>query len=1018
MNRWEERDLSSLTAAEGWHVDDAAMLAKLETSLRRFGQLSPLVVHGATVVGGRNLLRAMLHLGWEKAMCVTISDEYDPLQVSLATDIKFDFDYAHLAKMLSRREHGEAYTLASISPFSQQRIEHFEILADFNWDDFRGGDDQQSLWEEGDLASAKGQAGSPRRTPGAPTKVDRPSRPVTSSDRKMAPKPPPLQRPAPLTNQVHQPAPQLSLVAPQPKTVLADVQSVIKMIEANAEFAPHSVLTPEMATGAFAPQEPQPVRETCSECGIIIVSGGDGKCDLCRNQSDGGNGAGVSRPAAYAAERPLPPPVTLTDTVVDQFLAAASEAAPDPERVERIREAFNTKLAAAPSLDVFSIIEQDVRIPCNQCPNTLRATCIMLGQCNRASQPAATPLVVTAPQPPKRVDFSELVNRQPSNVMPSVLFAGHEEPAIDPHWRPAPPPSLDGDDAIEFDTETNGLRWFKGDRPVGIAIRRRDGSKHYVSWGHAGGNNCDEGTARRWAQRELRGKHLTAANAKFEVHQMREWGVDLEEIGCTLSDVLHMAPLLDDSRRKWSLDTVSEEYLREKKSGEDLDKTRMAEYHASIVAPYAMRDVELTGRCRDAMWPHLDAQDMHVVRRLEESIIYAVAEMERNAAPIDVDLLHRWVAESEREVHAHLKDLVDGCGFMMDPEKDSSWLRLFDKLGLKVTHFTEHGAPSFADAVIRSIPHPMVQKARRVMKLNSLRSKFLLPYLDEVAEYGMVRFNLHQLRGDKNGTVRGRFSASEQNIQQVFNAANQRKAFGYDEDDASHDDEIYLIRKLFIAGSASHQVLSSDAAQIEYRIMAHLAEDPKMLKAYADNPLISYHDMVWDMVRPFRADLVYSKVKILNFMLMYGGGKDKTAETLEMPRSESDAFVALYKEAFPYTDALFKRVMRQAETEGMVSTLLGRRARFPGGKFAHAALNAIIQGTAADIMKIKIAELHAARKKTGLVMRMTVHDEVCGDAPRGSNCKAEVDAVLNEQSISLKVPILWKTSLAENWADC
>ncbi len=926
MNEWVEQDLSVLTAKGGWHAEDPVMMEKLETSLKRFGQLAPLIVKDNEVLGGRRLFRAMQNIGWQTAMAVRLSGDIEPLHVSLATEIRFDTDYAALSKAIGESL-TEAHSLARISPFSAARIEYFKKLIDFDWSQFKEGDDQQSLWDEGDLIKPKGQAPSPKVTTKAPVRVttsEKKDRPVTPRTEKNSslPKPAPPPRPSPLVRQVTQAPPVQSLRAPQSAHLTVPSQPV----------------DPELV--AFTQAVSEVVQQIGEALGIPVA-------ELTRD-----------------------PGIVIESTVVH------SEIVKD----------------AKPS--ILELLDEP--------------------------QPEArASLTVQAPPPPARTAaaaFAGLVDRPvQSSLVPSVIFAGDEGPRVDPNWKLEPLPSLDGVSEIDFDTETDGLRWFKGDRPIGMAVRRPDGSKHYIAFGHRGGNNCDEGTAKRWAQRELRNKHLTGANIRFDIHQMREWGVDLEDQGCTLSDVLHMAPLLDDRRRKWSLDTVAEEYKVLRKTGQDLDKARMADYHASIVAPYAMNDVEMTHLCKQAMWPKLDAEDMHMVRMLEESIIYAVCEMEKNAAPIDVDLLYRWLHESEAEINTLLKELVEGCGFMMDPDKDSSWVRLFEKLGLPITHFTEHGAPSFADGIIKHIKHPLVQKARRVGKLKSLRSKFLLPYADDVREYGMVRFNLHQLRGDKNGTVRGRFSASDQNIQQVFNDKNQRKAFGFDEDDSSHDDEIYLIRKLFKAGIGEY--LSADAMQIEYRIMAARAGDPRMLKAYADNPLLSYHELVWDMVRPFKADIIYGKVKILNFMLMYGGGKDKTAETLEMSRSESDAFVDLYKQTFPYTDKLFKSVMAQAENEGFVTTLLGRRARFPGGKFSHAALNAVIQGTAADIMKMKIAELHAARKKTGFVMRMTVHDEVCGDSP-DQKCKEMVNEILNAQSVDLPVPILWKTATGPNWAAC
>ena len=112
-------------------------------------------------------------------------------------------------------------------------------------------------------------------------------------------------------------------------------------------------------------------------------------------------------------------------------------------------------------------------------------------------------------------------------------------------WEPVSPPCLDGVNCLAFDCETDGLKWWDGDRPIGCAITLPEGHNPkgitaiYLPWGHHGGGNLDEATVKRWAQRELRGKHLTGLNIRFDIHHFREWGVDLEAQGCTFSDVGH-----------------------------------------------------------------------------------------------------------------------------------------------------------------------------------------------------------------------------------------------------------------------------------------------------------------------------------------------------------------------------------------------------------------------------------------------------------------------------------------------
>ena len=624
----------------------------------------------------------------------------------------------------------------------------------------------------------------------------------------------------------------------------------------------------------------------------------------------------------------------------------------------------------------------------------------------------------TAPAIPERKEPEPVIAPDLPDYEPVVFerveFLGSQS-AEETNWQPQEPPQLDGIDDIDLDTETNGLRWFAGDRPIGISISFGEKTQ-YLPWAHSGGN-LDEAVVRRWAQRELRGKRITGANIGFDIHMLREWGVNLEEQGCTVSDVQHPPALLDDYRRRFALNELAKDFLGKEKTGQDFDKTRMAEYHASAVAPYAEYDVQLVKELRLAYVPLLEVEGLQKVKALEDAVIYPTLEMEKNAAPIDRELLMRWCAESERELTQLLMKLATECGFQVNPDKNDDMLKLFRYCKLPVTHFTDKGTPSFTDAVLKDISHPLVQKARRAGKVASLRSKFLMSYAGVVGDDGLLRFSLHQLRGDEYGTNRGRYSASHKNIQQVMTIENQREAFGFDEDDDTHDDEIYLIRKLFIAGMNGASFLSADAEQIEYRLGAHFANSPKVIAAYAADPSLDYHNLVMELIRPHKADITRKKAKSLNFAKVYGAGKDKIAESLGLPRSESDKFVDLYDQMFPEVKAVLYRASDLAEKRGYVKTILGRRARFPDKRFCHKSFNAVDQGSAADIFKQKLIEVHAARKITGFVMRMPVHDELCGDSP-DRKCAEMIHEILNRQSFNLRVPITWKVKTGKNWSEC
>lgn len=611
-------------------------------------------------------------------------------------------------------------------------------------------------------------------------------------------------------------------------------------------------------------------------------------------------------------------------------------------------------------------------------------------------------------------------------------------------WRPKEPPSLNGINDIVIDCETNGLRWWEKDRPIGFAICLPDGSTQYLPWGHRGGGNLDEVVVKRWAQRELRSKHITNLNTRFDVHMMREWGVDLEAQGCTVSDVGHYAALLDDHRLHHSLESLCIDFLPadERKvkevDGIKLDGSRMADYSAGTVAVRAEADVRQVFLLTKILYPKLTTEGLQRVRQLEDDVIFVVCEMEKNGAVIDQELLDKWIHETQIQYHKCLRELAFSVGFQVNPKSSKDQERLFKHLRIPIIEYTDKGQPSFTDAAVKGIKHPAIQLMRRAKKLSSIRSKFLLKYKNSLDSHGILRYALHQLRTTKGegdddretGTISGRFSSTEivdgigGNIQQVMKPEKQI---------LTHGDE-YLIRQLHIPESGL--CLAADADQIEYRLFANEAANPKVLKAYAENPHASFHKMVWAMLKPFKADLTYKRTKDVNFANLYGAGLTKLALMLEFINSkeffelreqkagrthpklaQAFAIKQIYDREMPEASKLLRYYAQLAENRGYITTLLGRRMRFINGARAHKGLNGRIQGTAADIMKTKLVELHKSRKETGFKLRYTVHDEAVGDAADQESVQ-KVMQILNHQSFPFKIPILWSEGVGTDWADC
>lgn len=623
------------------------------------------------------------------------------------------------------------------------------------------------------------------------------------------------------------------------------------------------------------------------------------------------------------------------------------------------------------------------------------------------------------------------------------------------NWKPEAPTPIPSDvKDVYLDFEGFGYRWDRGDLPGGVAVLHAGQPEgKYYPWAHRQGPNLSKEQVLTWMRQELKGKRITNLNTKFEVHESKNLGVDFEELGCEVSDVAHYAALLDDSRRTFNQEALVQEYLFDGEAkvttidGVALDASRMMDYHPGVVAVRAVADVRQVKKLRDVMWPRLDAENLQRVRALEDRLIYPVVAMERNAAPIDTEKLERWVKESETQYTRKLFHIAKQVGFQINPNSRKDMHRLFKHLNLE-------DSGSYADAVLAAVDHPTIQDVRKAVKLASLRSKYLVKYLKTIGADHLLRYAMHQLRGDEGGTISGRFSSSAlfhnegvgANIQQVMACGKQRVAWGYEEDDASHDDEIFLIRDLFIA-APGNLLFAADAMQIEYRKFASLIATPRILDAYRQDVRTNFHKLVWALVKELAPHVTYKQQKNLNFAYIYGAGLPKLCFMLGLiTETQFNAIAAIaaqpgyardryamahnitgwfegkkikkiYETVLPEVAPTLKRFIEQAEHEGFVSTFLGRRCRFPDRDRMHKALNAVIQGGAAEDNKVKVCEAYESRKETGFIIRMSVHDELVGDVP-DMEAAYKLDKILNHQSFPdvNTVPILWESGVGPSWA--
>jgi DNA polymerase I-like protein with 3'-5' exonuclease and polymerase domains len=643
-------------------------------------------------------------------------------------------------------------------------------------------------------------------------------------------------------------------------------------------------------------------------------------------------------------------------------------------------------------------------------------------------------------------------------------------------WRPDPPPELRGERRIVLNAETNGLEWYDRDRPIGWSYYLPEsGRKGYLPMRHEGGGNLDPQQVHDWL-RSLKHIEVDNTNTKFDLHMARADGTDLVEQGCTFGDIAHRAALLDDHRKRFNLDMLSLDHLGWDVTQDGLGKlppsiTSEKDFqflHAGLVAPYAIRNVEQVQRLHEVLQPQIIEQELERVLTLEAEVIPVVVEMEKNGTYLDVDLLDKWQKEITQKIEDKLYRVEQLTGIEFgsaDSSKDMT--KLFQIRGIPLpTMLTEGGAPSFAGAVLREIKDEAVQLMCEVGELSDLESKYTGKYSRAVRRSdGWMRFNLHQLRSvgdgeDKKGTVSGRFSAAGDR-----DAANGRGRGGYNPQQVVAVEKQlergwnpdYVIRKLFKMNFAA------DMMQVEYRLFAHYAGlheafhlPPKQKEingkmVWIQGPLADFHALVSELLLPLNPRLNRKLVKNINFAKIYGAGLLKFAfmigminerqyqELLSMlaelclrwgqrnwllnespyceEMKKADEVNEAYNRMFPAVGRLLKRARGTAEDRGYVMDLMGGRARIIDPKKFHSALNRIIQGGAARINKRVLVETYKERKRLGLTMQLTVHDELTGRLA-DPGMLPEVEKVLNHQYFNLRVPILWDCKTGNNWAEC
>ncbi|MGH7806768.1 MAG: DNA polymerase, partial [Thermodesulfobacteriota bacterium] len=495
-------------------------------------------------------------------------------------------------------------------------------------------------------------------------------------------------------------------------------------------------------------------------------------------------------------------------------------------------------------------------------------------------------------------------------------------------------PELSHYTRIALDTETDGFDRHGPSKPIGVSIST-DKEDWYLRWGHPLGNNCTKEQFCDWAQDALRGKQVSLVNPSFDLHMLRKAGVDLEALNCQPRGVQYRCALLNETRRHYSLDIMGKDYL--KRSKLPMYGKLIPTLSGDIVAPYAKQDSRLTYDLDTYFEPLIQQQGLDRVAKLEDDLIYSTLHMELQGVYLDLPKLTCWHAECSALCTRLERELP------VNVNSGKQLGQFFRNLGMDTFTMTPAGEPSFTEDAL--LDYRVMAKTKAVLlaiedvlrlrQLKSIRDKYLGKYLEEANSDGLLRYNLHQCRTGDNGTVTGRYSSSEVNIQQVSH-----------EDKQSEHTRDWIIRELFLPAPGCHWC-SADASQIEFRLFAHYAKAPLLIKAYNEDADTDFHAWVRE-----QTGLNRSYAKAINFMMVYGGGKEKYAREMRVSMDQSEKFFYKYNKKFPEARRLMAKAMRLARSRGYVKTLLGRRRRFSTGDRLYSALNAVLQGSAADLMKL------------------------------------------------------------------
>jgi DNA polymerase I-like protein with 3'-5' exonuclease and polymerase domains len=589
--------------------------------------------------------------------------------------------------------------------------------------------------------------------------------------------------------------------------------------------------------------------------------------------------------------------------------------------------------------------------------------------------------------------------------------------------------------AIDLETcdpnmEKFGPGWPRKDGYIVGYAFAVDGWKGYFPVAHQGGGNLDKGIVERWVKKTLALPcDKIMHNAAYDTGWLKATGF---EVNGRIIDTMLAAAIVDENRFSFALNSLGFDMLKETKSEQGLKdaaadfgvhpKKELWKLPAMYVGDYAEQDAALTLK----LWHHLQTllrkEEVESIFGIETEMLPILIDLTFKGVRFDRENAEKLIKDMKRKEQQYLMDIKKEVGNHVDIWAAASIAAAFDKLKIKFPR-TEAGAPSFTKSFLDGNAHPVAKMIVEARELNKTHGTFLQPYLDFSAADGRIHPHVNQLRSDDGGTVTGRLSMSQPNLQQV---------------PARHEVIGPLVRSLFLPEEGELWAANDFSSQ-EPRLLVHYATligldgAEKMAQAYRDNPDTDFHQMVADM-----AGIERKQAKTIGLGLMYGMGKNKLAGQLDLPVDEASELMGTFHNKVPFLRGTVDAVMRRIEkpaSNGAIRTLLGRKCRFPlwepiawgvnkalpyeqavsdyGPRIKRAGtykgLNRLIQGSAADQTKAAMIALH----KAGFRILLQVHDEVAVSVKNRE--EAEAAAEIMRTAVDLEVPSKVDVEIGTSW---